>query len=325
MRKIIILTLIVFILFTSCKKNEEEKYERTDRTELKMDTVCTISVFTSKDASLLEEAFDLIDKYSRLIDMYDSSSEMAYVNENAYKGPVRLSDELFDLIRYAYSVTEYTNGAFNIAIGPLVRLWGIGTENAQIPSEKEIEKILELLNWREIVLDEENRTIEYLRPGMVIDLGAVGKGYVADKIASYLKSRGCTAAIINLGGNVYVIGNNREGKPWNIGIQNPDGSSGYFTTVQVSDGSVVTSGGYERNFTDSSGNLYHHILDCRTGFPSSSDLVSATIISSSSTLADMLSTACFVLGSADAASVVEHYGVGAILLTKDQRLIRIGV
>ena len=160
----------------------------------------------------------------------------------------------------------------------------------------------------------------------MIDLSGLGKGYISDRLASYFKENGCESALVNLGGNVYAIGMHPEGRAWSIGIQSPgDDRGGYYTSVECSDEAVVTSGGYERYFKDEEGKIYHHILDSFTGYPSSSDIVSSTIITSDGTLADMLSTACFVMGSERAVEVVEYYGVKAVFLTDSGEIIRVGI
>lgn len=320
MRRIVIL-LFLILLIPSCERNEV-----FSRTELRMDTLCTISVYTRKDEALLDQAFEIIDRVSAMIDMYDSESEISRVNSLASAEPVAVSDELFSLLMKAYDVSEYTDGAFNLAIGPLVALWGIGGENARLPSEAEIAKVLPLLDWHDIILDEDEKTVFFKKEGMRIDLGGVGKGYIADLIAEMFRKSGTESALINLGGNVYGLGTKSDGEPWKVGLQDPFSEhGGYFTTVSCSDASVVTSGGYERHFIAEDGRIYHHLLDWKTGYPASSDIISSTIISSDSTLSDMLSTACFVLGSERAEAVVDHYGVSALFLLTDGSIERIRI
>ena len=184
---------------------------------------------------------------------------------------------------------------------------------------------MELVDWKDIVIDEQEHSIRFLKEGMLIDLSAVGKGYISEKVASYFRDNGAESAIINLGGNVYALGRHPGGRPWKIGLQNPDSErGGYYSTVECTDEAVVTSGGYERFFIDEDGTVYHHILDSDTGYPSSSDIISSSIISNDATLADMLSTACFVSGSEKAVAMAEYYGVKAVFLTKDGSEIRVG-
>ena len=319
-RASIFFLIILSLLFISCGNNSARTF-----TELSLNTICSITVYTDEDEDLVPGAFALMEELSQMIDMYDQSSELSKINREAYGNPVKVSDELFSLIEYAYDVTVDTDGAFNIAIGPLVRLWGIGGGDEKRPSDEEIEETLELIDWEDIVIDEQEHSIRFLKEGMLIDLSAVGKGYISEKVASYFRDNGTESAIINLGGNVYALGRHPGGRPWKIGRQNPESEGGgYYSTVECTDEAVVTSGGYERFFIDEDGTVYHHILDSDTGYPSSSDIISSSIISNDATLADMLSTACFVSGSEKAVTIAEHYGVKAVFLTKDGSEIRVG-
>lgn len=321
MRRFLLPLSLLMFLFPSCEKNEARVF-----TSLDLNTICSITVYEAKDEEFVQGAFDLMKEIAGMIDMYDEDSELSNVNRNAYQEDVYVSDELFSLLSYAYSVTEYTFGAFNLAIGPLVRLWAIGSEEERVPSSSEIEEVLPLLDWRNISLDEDEKSVRFLKEGMAIDLGAVGKGYISDVLASYFEENGVESAIINLGGNVYAVGTHPSGRAWTIGLQNPDTErGGYYTTVECSDSAVVTSGGYERYFIAQDGQVYHHILDYKTGYPASSDIVSSSIITEDATLADMLSTACFALGSDKAADIVRHYNVKAVFLLKDGSTVRIGI
>ena len=322
MRKALLVVLFSTFVFSSCTRSAEPYTE----TELRMDTVCSITVYDEDDRTLISGAFDIIDDVVKLIDIYDSSSEIYHLNENAAKESVSVSPELFALIRRAYDMSVLTDGAFNIAIGPLVELWGIGNGGETVPSAEDIEKTLLLTDYNNIILDEENRSVLFLKEGMKIDLGALGKGYAADRIAEYFRENGVENAIINLGGNVYMLGSHPEGREWTVGLQSPDTErGGYFATVACSDSSVVTSGGYERYFETEDGNIYHHILSSKTGYPASSDIVSSSIISRDSTLADMLSTATFVLGSKKGEEIVNQFSLQAVFLLENGDVKRIGI
>lgn len=318
--KLIFIPLFIILLFTSCIA--ERAYTEN---EILMDTVNAITVY-SKDEyeNIVPLAFDLIREKSNLVDRYSSTSEIFFVNENASSFPVEVSSDVFDLISFALDMSYETDGVFNIAIGPLVDLWKIGTDEARLPGPEEIEEALPLCDYRSIVLDEENHTVSFLKKGMSIDLGAVAKGWIANEVVSLMKEMGCEKAIVNLGGNVYVIGEKEEGRKWTVGLQNPDLEfGGSYATVDVSDSSVVTSGAYERYFTTEDGTRYHHILDPRTGYPSSSDIQSVSIICADSALADALSTTCFILGVDATAEICDSWGVSAVLLTQDNDIIRL--
>ena len=318
MRRLLSLFLILLTL-TSCTEKP------VTENEFQMGTITTITAFDRKGRENIEGCFDVIDEVDALLDFHSKDSELGYLNAHAHESPVKVSHELFDLVSNAYDMTVLTDGAFNLAIGPLVELWDIGGENARVPSQDEIDEVLPLLDWNNVILDEDEETVYLAVPGMKIDLGGIGKGYAADRVVSFLKSRGVDKAIVNLGGNVYALGEKSKGKPWKVGIRKPeDDSNEFFTVVEVSNESVVTSGGYERYFVAEDGKVYHHILDSNTGYPADSDILSVTIVDESSTIADVLSTATFALGSVEGRSLLEKLGVEGVFLLQDGSVVKVG-
>lgn len=216
-------------------------------------------------------------------------SEISQINENAGIRPVKVSADTFYVIQQAVHFSDVEKGYFDITVGPIVKLWNIGTDKARIPSPEEIKAKLPLVNYKDIILDEKNRTIMLKNKGMSIDLGGIAKGYAADKVAQVLKKEGVKHAIINLGGDVIAIGTKPAGGNWRIGIQTPFKPRGeYLGIIEVSNKAVVTSGVYERYF-EKDGKLYHHILNPFTGYPADSHLYSVTIIAETSIAGDALS------------------------------------
>jgi thiamine biosynthesis lipoprotein len=190
-----------------------------------------------------------------------------------------------------------TDGAFDATISPIVRLWGIGTEDARVPTREEIASALLSVGYQDIALDRGASAVTLGKKGMRLDLGGIAKGHACDEAVGILKNAGVSHAIIDLGGNIYAYGTRPDGSPWRVGVKSPLlGENEYFAIVTASEQAVVTSGVYER-FLESGGALYHHIMDPRTGYPVDNGLLSVTIVSGSSTQADALSTACFVLGA----------------------------
>jgi thiamine biosynthesis lipoprotein len=190
-------------------------------------------------------------------------------------------------------------------VGPLVKLWGIGSDSQRIPAEEEIAEALSLINWRDVVIDEGAGTVFLRHAGMRLDLGAIAKGYAADEAARIIAEAGLERGLIDLGGNILVYGVKEDGSPWRVGIQNPAGGRGaYFGIAEVTGKTLVTSGVYER-FFESGGRRYHHILSTRTGYPVDSGLLSVTVISDSSMDADALSTTLFALGYDEGRSLAE--------------------
>ncbi|MNZ75310.1 Thiamine biosynthesis lipoprotein ApbE precursor [compost metagenome] len=210
---------------------------------------------------------------------------------------------------------------FDPAIGNLVSLWNIGHEGAHVPESEEIDEAIKFCDYRKIELNEANQEIYLQEKGMSIDLGSIGKGYAADKIYEYLADQGFNSAIIDLGGNVYAMGQKPGNQKWNIGIQDPDQDRGNsIGSIKVEDKTIVTSGIYERFFIED-GKLYQHILDPRTGYPVDNDISSVTIVTNSSTNADALSTTLFVLGIEDGLKFIENTeDTEALFISKDKKL-----
>lgn len=317
-RRLLISACVFLLLFSSCSGKQYVE------NELLLSTICTITTFDARAHEVSLEAFDLIAHYEKVFSRYDEESELYGVNKNAYDHPVVVSDELFDILASARDYTEATEGAFNYAIGPLVSLWGIGTADARIPSDEEIASVLGMLDWNDIILDESERSVSFLTEGMEIDLGGIAKGWISRAVASFLEERGVEKAIVNLGGNVYVVGSKAAGEDWTIGLQDPSSDrGGYFTTVRVSDCAVVTSGAYERFIEDEDGKRYSHILSSATGRPVETDLSSVSIISPDAAKADAYATACFALGLEKAEELCRAGNLEAVFLTSDGRCIRL--
>ena len=239
---------------------------------------------------------DLEGKFSANI----ASSDIGRLN-SSHGNPVEIGAETYDLLARSLEIARLTGGAFNPAIGDVVKLWKIGTPQARVPSDGEIAGALRVTSYKDIKIWQKNGKYYAQTPdGMSVDLGAIAKGRVADLLRAKFTSDGADRALIDLGGNLDVTGLSPKGRPWRLGIQAPDKKRGeYYGVVSVSDSSVVTSGPYERYF-EKDGVRYHHIFDPATGRPALSDLTSVTIIDPDSTKADALCTALFVMGSAKA-------------------------
>jgi thiamine biosynthesis lipoprotein len=216
-------------------------------------------------------------------------------------------------------MSEQSNGLFDPSIGLAVSLWDIGGSNPRIPSDTELSAID--TNYKEVKFDDKNRVVS-IPSNMEIDLGADGKGYSADLIREYLVSKNVNKAIINLGGNILLIGSKNDSEDWVIGLQDPNKDIGKsYILLSLSDTSVVTSGTYERFFIKD-GIKYHHILSPLTLYPAVSDIISSSIISKNSTLCDMLSTTCFIMGSKKALEFMKNYPqASAVFLLQDGSVV----
>lgn len=276
-----------------------------------LDTVITISGYADKE--ILEGAVALCGEYEKVFSRTVEGSDVWRINHG--EGcPVQVCDETAELLTIALEVCEKSGGALDITIAPASDLWDFKSEQPKIPDRDQLERAAKLVDYTKLKLEGDVVTMP---AGMAIDLGAVAKGYIADKAAEYLKEKGVESAILNLGGNVVALGGKPDGSKWSIGIQDPEeenGRAGY--SVLVADESVVTSGIYQRGF-DKDGVRYHHILDRATGWPVQNGLASVTIIADSSAMADAMSTACFALGRDMGMSFAEEMGVQAVFIDTD--------
>lgn len=286
------------------------------RTELTLGTTVTISVYQKINEKVLDRAFARVNEIDKTMNRVGDGSEIAKVNAQAGTGPVVVTPDVYDVVRTGIHFGELTDGAFDITVGPLVALWGIGTDDAHLPTQAEIAKVLPLVDYRLVTLNDADHSIYLQKKGMQIDLGGIAKGYAADEAARILSEAGVKSAILDFGGNILVIGSKPDGDPWRVGIQTPDKPRGnYLGIVRTSNRTIVTSGPYERYFVVD-GVRYHHIFDPKIGYPTQNHLISVTIESDDSMLADAMSTSAFVLGLKKGHDFVEGYkGMDAIFVT----------
>jgi thiamine biosynthesis lipoprotein len=274
-----------------------------------MGTVCTVNLYEGGTKALYAGVFSRLRDIDRTMSANEpvfsaevsgaagsGESDVARINAQAGIRPVKVSGDLIGVLERALYYAELSGGAFDPTVGPLVKLWGIGTEAARIPGEGDIQGALALVNWRDVLIDREGGTVFLRKPGMALDLGAIAKGYAADEAAALAEKGGVRRAVIDLGGNILALGAREKDAPWRIGLQDPAGERGnYLGIVPVQNKSVVTSGVYER-FFEAEDRRYHHILSTQNGRPVDNGLLAVTIIADRSIDADALSTAVFSLG-----------------------------
>jgi len=257
------------------------------------------------------EIYRLENELSRNLD----ASEISKINSNSGIGPVVVSQETFDIIAVAVTYSGLTDGAFDITIAPIMDIWGFKDSNYRVPAASEIQATLPLVGWSRIILDRTNMTVELPVVGMELDLGGIAKGYASDKVQKVMHGFNITSALISLGGNVAVFGPKADGSLWKIAISDPQAPDSYIGVLQATDVSVITSGGYERNFTQG-GITYIHIMDPATGSPVQTDLLSVSIISPDGVQGDSLSTALFVMGKDKAIAYWQaHKDFACVLVT----------
>ncbi len=310
-RTFCLLLSLFLLLGTGCLNLNSNKITKT---AFVLNTVASITVYGNYDEALLDDCFELCRRYEGLFSRTLASSEIYRLNSREIS---QASPETAQLIDSSLSFARLSGGRFDPTIEPLSALWNFSAESPSVPPDAEIRKAAQAVDYTAVSV--EGSTVSFANPDVRLDLGAIAKGYIADRVKELLVSQGVEKAIINLGGNVICIGGKSEKTGFSVGIQYPfqDGS---IATVEISDMSVVTSGVYERSFEEN-GRLYHHILDPETGYPVENGLLSVTIVGASSRDCDALSTACFALGLSEGMKLIESlpemYG---IFITDDYEL-----
>lgn len=290
-------------------------------TEYVLGTACTIHIYERVKPDIVERAFTRVREIERKMSFRDEHSEIAEINRNAGIASVHISNDTFFVITKAIEYAEKTHGTFDITIGAVVELWGIGTDHARVPSRDEIERALASVDYRLIVLDPQQRTVYLPKKGMKIDLGGIAKGYAADEAVRIMQEAGVRRAILDFGGNIVVLGKKTEESPWKVGIQDPYGKRGsYLAILEESNTAVVSSGDYER-FIERDGVRYHHILDTETGYPVSNGVAGCTVVSDSAMEADAFSTAVFSLGMDAGIAFLSQVATAEGLLISEEKTI----
>lgn len=297
--------------------------EGISKSSFKLNTIVSITIYDSTDETLLDNCFSICDKYETLFSRTAKNSELYKLNTRTLTqnttGKFVLTEETADLIKRGLYYSQLSGGAFDISIAPISALWDFNATSPSVPSLPEIEHVLAYVGYQNIFL--EKNEIAFSNPDTSIDLGAIAKGYIADRIKEYLLSQGVNSAIINLGGNVLCIGSKPAKSAFRVGIQKPFANRNEtIATMSIKNKSVVSSGIYER-FFEKNGELYHHLLNPKTGYPYDNNLISVTIISDESVDGDALSTTCFSLGLEEGLLLAEQLDdVDAIFITSDYKI-----
>ena len=342
---LILCTVLVcpMLLFTGCENITDADTSITGNepisiSSIKLNTAVQITIYDSQDKALLDDCLALCDKYELVFSRTNEKSELYKLNhrkDTSDKDPNadgqttpypvsgtadtwHISEDLASLLSQGLSITRESDGAFDIAIAPLTSLWDFTAEDPKVPDDAAIQKALPLCSSDGVTIDGQDITLP--SDDIQFDVGAIAKGYIADRMKDLLVKKGVKSAIINLGGNVLCIGSKPDGTPFKVGIQKPFADRNDTEAVMdITGKSVVSSGIYERCFKQG-GKLYHHILNPPTGYPYDNGLISVTIISDQSVDGDALSTTCFALGLEDGLKFAEKKGVQAVFITEDYEL-----
>lgn len=273
----------------------------------------------SHDEDLASRVFRLIKQYEDLLTVNRTHSQVMEINHAAGQHPVVVSRPVFDLIRCAKAASHCKDSAFNLAIGPLVKRWKIGFKGDSVPPADEIAALLAITDPADVVLNDANSSVYLARAGMEIDLGAIAKGYIADRVRDYLRKANTELGLINLGGNIQTLGSPEGG--WSVGLKKPFAGDALIGAMTVENRSVVTSGTYERYF-EQNGKRYHHILDPRSGYPLDNELDSVTIVSKDSIDGDIWTTLMFGMGvEKGCAALRARPDIEAIFVTKTKEVV----
>ena len=282
------------------------------------DTVIRVQILDPAKPEVLEGVKELCRHYDTLFSKTSEDSDIYRIN-TAAGAPVEVSEDTLTLIKKGLYYSDLSNGIFDITVGSVSNIWDFKAETPALPAPETAATAVSHVNYKNIIIEE--NTVRLSDPYTLLDVGAIAKGYIADRIRDYLEENDVKHAVIDLGGNILVLGTKTDGSKYNIGIQRPFDDTGTpITSVKIKDQSVVTTGNYQRYF-EIDGKIYHHVLNPFTGFPCENNLYSVTIITDSSLTADALSTVCYLMGYEKGMKLVNQLdNVDAIFITNDEAI-----
>ncbi len=325
MKKLFVIIFLTAILlsFNSCG-SEISKTPMSTKTAFAMDTVCTIKIYDKNaDEKIIDDTFLYVHELENLLSRYESTSDISNINKNAGGNYVKVDIRTLELLQKCVYYSYQTDGAFDITLGSVIDLWDIESGRDYIPAKIEIENAMKYTGYKNILIDERNCSVKLAKKGVIIDLGAVAKGYISQMTKEFLVSKGINSAIIDFGGNIVLVGKNYKGKVFSVGIQKPFDERGeYLAAVESDMCAMVSSGNYERYFTGADGIIYHHIINPKTGYPVQNGLSQVTIICDDATVADILSTGVYVMGEDKGYDYIKKTeNTGAVFVTGDNNII----
>jgi thiamine biosynthesis lipoprotein len=316
---IIVAVILIFIFTTG-------KYEKPEvmKNSYALGTIINLRAYGNKAEKAIDEAIEKLNDIDDKMSAFKADSEISKINSKAGTSLEEIvSEDTYFVVKNATKYSEILDGTFDPTIRPLVKLWSIGTKEEIIPEQFQIEETLKLVNYKDVILNENKNSIMLKQNKQALDVGGIAKGFAADEIRDIFYKHNVKSALIDLGGNIFALGSKEDGSPWRVGIQNPFKPRGeYVGILSVKNKSVVTSGNYEKYFMKD-GQRFHHIIDPKTGYPSQSKIISATIISDNSIDGDGLSTGIYILGIDKAMKIMETIaGVEAIFITEDKKIYK---
>lgn len=322
------LLVMLILLIAACGKTEKADTPKINEKpysdeQFLLGTYVQIRIYDDGKEDVLDKAFARVKELGDKITVNQNGSEIDEINQQAGIKPVKVSDDIYPLLKRAYEYSSDSEGGFDMTIGPITQLWHIGFDDARKPSQEEIDEGLKLVNYQKVKLNDKDKTVYLEEKGMQLDLGAIAKGFITDEVVKVLKDNDVTTAIVDLGGNVYVLGNSPRGEKaeWNVGIQDPNKARNtVIGTIKESNKTLVTSGIYER-YLKADGKTYHHLFDPKTGYPFDNDIAGVTIVTDKSIDGDGLSTAVFAMGVKKGLEYAESLkNVDTIFVTKEDKV-----
>jgi thiamine biosynthesis lipoprotein len=310
-------TLAFFILTTVFSQNA---YTRTLKLMGSRFDITVVASTKEEGNSFIDIAVNEISRIEKLISSWDANSQTSEIIRNAGIRPVVVDDELFQLIQRCIKISKLTKGAFDISYASMDKVWHFDGSMTEMPSEEAIKQSVAKVGYQNIILDETNHSVFLKVEGMKIGFGAIGKGYAADKAKALLQKKGVQSGIVNASGDLDAWGAQPDGKDWVVAIVNPLNKQKVFSWMPVNNSAVVTSGNYEK-YVRFNNVLYSHIIDPRTGYPSTG-ILSASVFTKTAELADALATSIFVMGVESGLDFVNQLnGVECIIVDANNKVI----
>ncbi len=309
----------LLFIFSYCGPAKEGLYKET-RTSMYTVVEITVSSDSQQKAkTAIDKAFGELERLAKLLNFYSEDSEISAINRHAGDKPVRVSPETIEIIEKALFVSENTEGAFDITVGPLVRLWDF--QKKIIPDGTTVKEKLKLVGYKHIIIDKGASTVFLKTKGIQIDLGGIIKGYAADKAVGVMKKQGINSGIVAVAGDIKTFGIRPDGGLWKVGIQNPRQKTDkdeIMATVGLSDMAISTSGDYQKFFIKD-GKKYHHLLNPKTGYPAN-ECRSVTVITKDAAFTDAFATGIFILGPQKGMDALKRLGFDGVIVDKDGKI-----
>jgi len=316
-----LLAASMIFVFAACSSPQEEQPFHTAQTKytkelFAMGTSVTLTAYGENAETAVEKSANDLLLWQSLWSARSDDSELSKAN-HAEGEPTEISDVTANLLRFTLEMSEKTDGRLDPTVQPLMNVWGFTDRNFKVPTDEELNAAKALVGYQKVSLEGNTLTMP---AGMQLDFGAVAKGYACDLITDDWKAQGITSGLVNLGGNIAVIGKNETDENWKIAVQNPNDNSA-IGILNVTDCSVVTSGSYIRYFEDENGNTYGHIMNPATGYPVKGDIKSVTVVGKDSKVCDALATAFYVMGFDGAVEYLQKNGeTEVIFVTADDEI-----